>query len=178
MIEIIKRHKKPQQVTASDKVCHVCWLRTTREVLRMNRADELRVEGAVQHGDDNASLSNPPNEPTVAEHISIPEPGVSLEDHQSYGDPHEQDIFRPSGTQNTESGTVVLPDYKRAANTSSHCLFPDCNNIGTLHSVSDKLRFVILSNHKYYVLKRTRVCGIQLFRNSWDNLYQSENSIA
>lgn len=143
----------------------------------MNRVEELRVEGAIQHGDDNASHSNLPNEPTVAEYISIPEAGISLEDHQSHGNPHDQDIVRASGTQNIESGTMVLPDYRRAANTGNHCLFPDCNNIGTLHSVSDKLRSVILSNHKYYVPKLARICSIHLFRNSWDSLYESENSI-
>lgn len=165
------------QVTSSDKLCHACWLRAKRQAQRINRIDKLKSDGGIQQGDDTTLHSILPHDPSDAEQISLPEPERSLEDSQSRGDPYEQDIARPSGTQNTNSGTLILPDYRRAANTGNHCLFVNCSNIGTLHSISDKLRSIILTKHKYYVPKLARVCEIHLFRNSWDILYESDNSI-
>ncbi|CAH2088882.1 unnamed protein product [Euphydryas editha] len=45
----------------------------------------------------------------------------------------------------SHSSEVVLPNYKRAANTSNHCVFPNCRTT-TLHTISNKLQALVLSD--------------------------------
>ncbi|XP_075984951.1 uncharacterized protein LOC142982375 [Anticarsia gemmatalis] len=149
MINIIKTKIEPRQVTPSDKVCHPCWLRTKRETLRINRIDELRI---------------PDEMPQIEENV--------IHDHEPPQNLHVDETARPNIIEN-----ITLPDYRRAANTGNHCVFTDCTNTGTLHSISDELRAIILRSHKYYLPKLARVCGDHLSVNSWDSLYEAENSI-
>lgn len=129
------------QLTPSDRVCHVCWLRIKREALRTNIVDQIRLPEAMPQNEDE-----------------------NLQEDESHENPQPEPIAR----SNTEN--LVLPDYKRAANTGNHCVFSGCTNTGTLHSVSDQLRAIILSNHNYYIPKLARVCGDHLARNSWDSI--------
>lgn len=82
-----------------------------------------------------------------------------------------QPSVEPPPTVDTQS--IVLPDYRRAANT---CVFPICNST-SFHGVSDKLRAIVLHNHHYYLSKLARVCSQHLTSNSWDTLYSSDNSL-
>lgn len=97
------------------------------------------------------------------------------------GMPESQDPIQENEPHEVEPNvmstkSIVLPDYKRAANTGNHCVFAECTNKGTLHGISDQLRAIILSHHKYYLPKLARVCNEHLALNSWDSLYESENS--
>ncbi|XP_041988982.1 uncharacterized protein LOC121740371 [Aricia agestis] len=157
MINIIESRVAPRQINETDRVCHVCWLRTQREARRMNTLDNTRS-------------------PPVA----------SSESHEPIQDdlqPSEdvEPSNRPSGSNHPEPSMasnqgLVLPNYRRAANSNNHCVFPNCNST-TLHSISDKLRAIVLSNHNYYLPSLARVCGPHLTSNSWEILYDSENSM-
>uniref|UniRef100_A0A2A4JAT5 Uncharacterized protein n=1 Tax=Heliothis virescens TaxID=7102 RepID=A0A2A4JAT5_HELVI len=87
MINIIQMKIEPRQLTTSDKVCHACWLRTKREALRVNRVNEMRPPEAMSQ---NENLSQ--NQETEV---------------------HEN----PQATDIGRSDSIILPDYKRAANT-------------------------------------------------------------
>ncbi|XP_047024539.1 uncharacterized protein LOC124633388 [Helicoverpa zea] len=71
---------------------------------------------------------------------------------------------------------IMLENYRRAANTASHCLFPQCNNIN-LHNMADSFRATILSTYQYYIPVHSRVCTEHRLSNQWSNLYNSSNSI-
>lgn len=85
-----------------------------------------------------------------------------------------QPSVEPPPTVDTQS--IVLPDYRRAANSTHTCVFPICNST-SFHGVSDKLRAIVLHNHHYYLPKLARVCSQHLSSNSWDTLYSSDNSL-
>lgn len=125
-------------------MCHACWLRTQREVRRMNLLDD-----AI-------------SQPTV--------PEESQEEPQSSGSNQTE------SNQTVNTQRIVLPNYRRAANSNNHCVFPHCNST-TTHGISDKLRALVLNNHNYYMPKLARVCSEHVMSNSWETLYDSENSI-
>lgn len=72
---------------------------------------------------------------------------------------------------------IGLPNYRRAANTASHCLFTGCTNDG-LHTISDSLRATVLNNNNYYIPPLARICVEHLYGNNWDDLYSSPSSIS
>lgn len=139
------------QITESDRVCHPYWLRTQRKARRGN---VINYTGSIP------SSFNPEQE-------------KSQEDGQ------------PSGSTASESSTnlqanvqtIVLPQYRRAANPPHHCVYPNCDST-TLHGISDNLRATVLSNHKYYLPSLARICSELLLGNHWETLFHSENSIA
>lgn len=53
---------------------------------------------------------------------------------------------------------------------------PSVHYSTTQHSISDKLRAIILSNYKYYLPKEARICNDHLMANMWDTLFDSQNS--
>ncbi|KAL4708467.1 hypothetical protein ACJJTC_014349 [Scirpophaga incertulas] len=75
------------------------------------------------------------------------------------------------------SGDITLENYKRAANTASHCLFPGCTNTN-LHNMTDSFRATVLSTYRYYIPVHSRVCMEHRQSNEWSILYNSSNSIA
>lgn len=82
----------------------------------------------------------------------------------------------PDISPETVSGDITLGNYRRAANTASHCLFPQCGN-NNLHSMADSFRATILSTYKYYIPVHSRVCTDHRHSNAWDILFDSSNSI-
>lgn len=72
---------------------------------------------------------------------------------------------------------ITLENYRRAANTASHCLFPECSNIN-LHNMADSFRATILSTYKYYIPVHSRVCTEHRLSNEWSNLYDSSTSMS
>ncbi|KAL4713584.1 hypothetical protein ACJJTC_005069 [Scirpophaga incertulas] len=63
MIDIIKNRVAPRQVTASDRVCHACWLRTQREVRRMHRVESERIQRPASDVTDQEESSVVDEEP-------------------------------------------------------------------------------------------------------------------
>ncbi|XP_045455076.1 uncharacterized protein LOC123664602 [Melitaea cinxia] len=148
IITIIESKLAPREITPSDRVCHACWLRTKREAVRMNNQDENR-------------------QPLIE---------ITDNEQQEQNRPAPAEIPQSELTSTMETQRIVLPDYRRAANSTHTCVFPNCSS-NTLHNISDKLRATILHNHKFYLPKLARVCGEHLSINLWDTLYDSENSI-
>ncbi|XP_045456110.1 uncharacterized protein LOC123665925 [Melitaea cinxia] len=148
IITIIASKLAPREITPSDRVCHACWLRTKREAVRMNNQDENR-------------------QPLIE---------ITDNEQQKQSRPAPAEIPQSELTSTVETQRIVLPDYRRAANSTHTCVFPNCSS-NTLHNISDKLRATILHNHKYYLPKLARVCSEHLSINLWHTLYDSENSI-
>ncbi|XP_050685540.1 uncharacterized protein LOC126979974 [Leptidea sinapis] len=146
---IIESRVAPRQISSVDHICHACWMRTKREVIRMNRQDENRPLRDLTDVDVQQDESQP-NEAAPAEPTQL-EPSVRT--HQ-----------------------IVLPHYRRAANSTHNCVFPNCSST-TFHNISDKLRATVLHNHHYYLPKLARICSEHLTNNSWDTLLTSDNSI-
>ncbi|XP_023940272.2 uncharacterized protein LOC112047391 [Bicyclus anynana] len=142
IINVIESKVAPREISSSDRVCHACWLRTKREVLRMNRLDQIRPQMDAQPEPNQQSPSSEPQQTTEQEPIQ----------------------------------RVTLPDYRRAPNSTHSCVFPNCNS-NSFHNISDKLRATVLHNHKYYLPKLARICDQHLTSNSWDTLFECENSI-
>ncbi|KAL4713061.1 hypothetical protein ACJJTC_001115 [Scirpophaga incertulas] len=80
-------------ITSFDRVCHTCWLRVKRQALRQNRLGESRPAEEVLQ----------PNE-EQEQPLENPQIPVSIE------------------TANTNPSEIILPDYRRAANTANHCV--------------------------------------------------------
>jgi hypothetical protein len=59
--------------------------------------------------------------------------------------PEQEQHPQPSTSYN-EPGTIHLSNYKRAANTASHCIFHICQN-RDLHRVSHSLRATTVAIH-------------------------------
>ncbi|KAL4713350.1 hypothetical protein ACJJTC_016818 [Scirpophaga incertulas] len=147
MIDIIKNRVAPRQVTASDRVCHACWLRTQREVRRMHRVESERIQ-------------RPASDVTDQEESSV------------------VDEVRPHNVENESiTQNVVIPGYKRAANSNRRCVFPDCSQT-TLRSISDQFRAILIKDYRFYLPNLARVCDDHLNSNMWDTLYEADNSIS
>lgn len=83
----------------------------------------------------------------------------------------EENLIQPSAsTQPEPTQALELPNYRRAANSTHSCVFPNCSST-TFHNISDKLRATVLHNHNYYLPKLARVCSQHLTNNSWDTNY-------
>lgn len=165
-------------------MCHTCWLRTKREALRSNRLDGARFQTAsVEVLPDHQPLGqneseNMVNVQTISEHDLQRLPGnepVSNESAVNEPAANEPAANEPA-LDNVNTQNVVIPDYRRAANSNHRCVFPNCHST-RLHSISDKLRAIVLNNHKFYLPNLARVCGQHLMSNSWEILYDSENSL-
>ncbi|KAF9423713.1 hypothetical protein HW555_001039 [Spodoptera exigua] len=80
----------------------------------------------------------------------------------------------------TASGLVLeseinLPNYKRAANTSSHCVFHGCTNEQQLHVVPTFIKKMLIATFNFYIPRSTRVCEVHLNLNVWHLLLENNN---
>ncbi|XP_045778170.1 uncharacterized protein LOC123876079 [Maniola jurtina] len=64
--DIIQNRLAPRQITESDRVCHACWLRTRRQVLRINSLAKSLL-----------SIKDAPQEPAPQEPATLTEPSTS-----------------------------------------------------------------------------------------------------
>ncbi|RVE41837.1 hypothetical protein evm_013521 [Chilo suppressalis] len=144
IINIIESKVAPREISSSDRVCHACWLRSKREVIRISKQDENRP----------------------------------LQDITNTVEQQEENQPQPVGETSpiVDAQRIVLPDYRRAANSTHNCVFPNCSST-TFHNISDKLRATVLQNHNFYLPKLARVCNDHMTSNLWDTLFYSENSI-
>lgn len=91
-------------------------------------------------------------------------------------EPVTQNVELPTLPTEASSSEITLENYRRAANTASHCLFPNCVNT-SLHNMTVSFRAMVLSTHKYYISIHSRVCTEHRTSNEWGNLYDSSNSL-
>ncbi|CAH2100929.1 unnamed protein product [Euphydryas editha] len=137
--DITKKSVRNQSITPSDRVCHACWLRTKIDAVRINSQDDNR------------------------------QPLIDITDNEQQEQylPTPTEIPQSESTSTVETQRIVLPDYRRAANSTHSCVFPNCSS-NILHNISDKLRATILHNYKFYLPKLARVCSEHLSINIWD----------
>ncbi|KAL4704224.1 hypothetical protein ACJJTC_003784 [Scirpophaga incertulas] len=77
----------------------------------------------------------------------------------------------PQGQRNVEASSVYLPHYKRAANTSRHCIYTNCGN-AAMHLIPTFIKKMLLTEHNFYVPRSARICQHHLYTNTWDTLPQ------
>lgn len=68
--------------------------------------------------------------------------------------------------ESTASVLITLPNYKRASNTSAHCIFSGCVN-RSLCLIPNFIKRILLFGHNFYVPRSSRVCESHLLANEW-----------
>ncbi|KAL4703567.1 hypothetical protein ACJJTC_001587 [Scirpophaga incertulas] len=66
-------------------------------------------------------------------------------------------------------GSIVMFNYKRAANTSRYCIFRNCNGLPWFIIPTFIKKYMIKENN-IYILRSARVCRDHLYGNDWDTL--------
>lgn len=62
-----------------------------------------------------------------------------------------------------------MPSYKRAPNTSSHCIFGACGN-DNRRRIPKTIKLYMMTTHQLYIPQHARVCREHLESNMWDEL--------
>lgn len=145
--------------------CHACWVRAERQVQRQRpllQPPHVEEEG-VQHDvqlppHSSESTSEPVREPEEQDTPRSPAPLNSLVQQQIHVD----------------LPTIMLPNYKRAANTSSHCIFSGCAN-RSWHLIPSFIKQMLIKELRYYVPACARVCETHLYSNEWHLLPEISN---
>ncbi|XP_072936633.1 uncharacterized protein [Epargyreus clarus] len=167
---------QPSEVTSSSQLCQACWLKLKRRASRQQQS-ELMEEEVINQLNEDPNIVNAENsilspsspvratvEQTVSPSVVEPAPPAV-----------ENSLPAMRHSAPTAGTGIILNNYKRAANTASHCIFPECTS-NSLHRVSDSLRFQILIDHKFYVPRHARICDNHVRSNLWGTLYESQNS--
>ncbi|XP_045781360.1 uncharacterized protein LOC123878262 isoform X2 [Maniola jurtina] len=138
-----------QYVRASDYLCFRCVQKAKRHMARRNTADAARLQ------DDTVQPDEKP----------------AIQEIQASASPSQRCL----ATSNIKAdNSIVLPNYKRCANTSSRCIFQGCRRrIG--HNVPTWIKSAMLSNNKLFIPRRARVCERHLNSNEWDSLINNKN---
>ncbi|XP_035452082.2 uncharacterized protein LOC118277412 [Spodoptera frugiperda] len=138
---------------ATNYVCHPCWIRHQRRTNQdLNRSTLHRLEPVPQAG----GSSEP--EP-LAEAEPEPEPVIEPE-------PAPRRVPEPE---------LNLPTYKRAANTSRHCVFDGCITEEQLHVIPAFIKKMLIIKYNFYIPRYTKVCDLHLNMNVWHLLLENNN---
>ncbi|RVE47928.1 hypothetical protein evm_007442 [Chilo suppressalis] len=65
---------------------------------------------------------------------------------------------------------IILPNYLRAPDTHSRCIFPVCNSTSQ-QTVPYMIRVRLFSDHKYYIPRNCRICRFHLEAQQWMDLF-------
>ena len=95
--------------------------------------------------------------------VNLPGPGPEL---RVGPDPEPAPVLEPE---------LNLPNYKRAANTSRHCVFHGCVFAQQLHMVPTFIKKMLIGKHNFYIPRNTRVCETHLNLDVWHLLLQNNN---
>lgn len=68
-----------------------------------------------------------------------------------------------------EAATIHSAIYRRAPNTSAHCIFNNCRNQANSH-IPETIKVYLLCEHNLYVPQSARSCREHLLANVWDEL--------
>lgn len=71
------------------------------------------------------------------------------------------------------SDEIVLPNYRRAGNTSRFCLFPNCKN-QQLSRINNEIRTKLINNYKLYTPPSARMCNEHLLSSDWFILQETD----
>lgn len=83
----------------------------------------------------------------------------------------------PSTEPAVHSGSIILPNYKRSANTSRRCIYKMCRNTAG-HLVPTFIKVTLIKEYNFYVPKSARVCEMHLYGNTWQSLPEMHNTIS
>lgn len=89
---------------------------------------------------------------------------------------HEPEVPPPvpvpplqNDVQGSNDGELYVPSYKRAPNTSSHCIFGACGN-DNRRRIPKTIKLYMMTTHQLYIPQHARVCREHLESNMWDEL--------
>ncbi|KAF9413673.1 hypothetical protein HW555_008119, partial [Spodoptera exigua] len=137
---ILMRLVPPHLVSRMERVCAACWRSATREVQRQQQHDS--------------------NRPTVAHAVSIDDFNIPA--------PPPLPPSRPVAVQ-LAAPKITSSLYRRAANTSGHCIFVNCFENERL-LVPCATKDLLLYHYKFYVPSGARICRHHLDHGSWNEL--------
>ncbi|KAL4718622.1 hypothetical protein ACJJTC_009942, partial [Scirpophaga incertulas] len=140
---VILRWIRPSQIPRLTRVCAGCWRTANREVQRQRLHDSGRPL---------AQIDDTPNEP----HIPLPPP-LPI--------PHQLPIPHIRAAVAKIQSSV----YKRAAASSSVCLFLGCQRPERL-LVPKQIKDMLLIHKKFYVPNSARICHHHLQNGNWMDL--------
>lgn len=123
-----------------ERVCAACWRSATREVQRQQQHDSNRPTVAHAVSSDDFNIPEPPPLPSS----------------------------RPVAVQ-LAAPKITSSLYRRAANTSGHCIFINCFENERL-LVPCAIKDLLLYHYKFYVPSGARVCRHHLDHGSWNEL--------
>lgn len=66
---------------------------------------------------------------------------------------------------------MPIADYRRAANTARHCIFPDCDR-SSLRRIPGVIKRFMLMKHNYYIPPNARICQPHLEVHEWEELLE------
>ncbi|KAL4721102.1 hypothetical protein ACJJTC_018668 [Scirpophaga incertulas] len=130
------------------ETCHSCWVVANR-----------RQTQDIQRDPDNQLLVNEG-------------PNVIHELIQDIPMPPPQPPVNPvsaSVPRDPVVGSIVMFNYKRAANTSRYCIFRNCNLLPWFLIPTFIKKYMIKENN-IYIPRSARVCRDHLYGNDWDTL--------
>ncbi|CAK1598068.1 unnamed protein product [Parnassius mnemosyne] len=70
-----------------------------------------------------------------------------------------------------QADIIILPNYSRAPDTHSRCIFPTCTRMSQ-QMVPLTLRIRLFSDHKYYIPRNCRICSFHLESQTWSDLFE------
>lgn len=97
--------------------------------------------------------------------INLPEPRPGPEP-EPLPEPAPRPVSEPE---------LNLPNYKRAANTSRHCVFNGCIFEQQLHVVPAFIKKMLIAKHNFNIPRNTRVCETHFNLDVWHLLLQNNN---
>ncbi|KAL4715751.1 hypothetical protein ACJJTC_006330 [Scirpophaga incertulas] len=138
----------PQNQRCMYETCHSCWVVANR-----------RQTQDIQRDPDNQLLVNEG-------------PNVIHELIQDIPMPPPQPPVNPvsaSVPRDPVVGSIVMFNYKRAANTSRYCIFRNCNGLPWFLIPTFIKKYMIKENY-IYIPRSAQVCRDHLYGNNWDTL--------
>lgn len=129
-------------------MCHTCWVRGNRRVVQ----DVQRIS---------VEIPLPPEQPRSPVE----------------NEPLESSIYPVVDQRVLALRSIVLPNYKRSANTSSRCVYNMCRNAAG-HLVPTFIKVMLVREYNFYVPRSTRVCELHLFSNTWQSLPELTNTFS
>jgi hypothetical protein len=99
--------------------------------------------------------------------LAVPAPPVEDND----GEPN---IQVEAGVDDGNQETLYLSDYVRGPNSSSQCIFNDCQNVER-QRIPDMIRVMVLRTQRLFIPEHARACTEHLQSYEWPSLLERCN---
>ncbi|KAL4710160.1 hypothetical protein ACJJTC_006457 [Scirpophaga incertulas] len=156
----------PQQVHRLERVCLPCWTSAYRTVRRQTQYDQSRQQLILE--EEAVTLQGNVDVPTTSRQQLV-DASMSSRD-PSIPTPPPQPEHQLHHVMNVICNPkIVSRIYKRAAASSRHCIFSECEHTECL-LVPSIIKEMLLLDHKLYIPASTRICSHHLNMGAWGEL--------